>query len=642
MSRAYAQLVEGGLLHPLHRALADLVRRIDGRHDEDVALAAAVASDQVHRGHVCFDLTEVDRIVFAGEDDERQLTADQWPAPETWTATLSESAAVAARSAADDSGRVDRPLVIDLDRKRVYLARYWFYQQRLAACIADRVAAPPLDLDEAALADGIHRLFPRRGEAGDREQCLASANAVDQRLSVITGGPGTGKTTTVARLLALRWGLVPDGAAAPRVVLAAPTGKAAARLGESLARTADHIDADPALRRRLSEIRTSTIHRALRWTPVPPERGGPFTHDADFPIDADLVVVDEASMVDLGLMWRLFDAVRPDAQIVLMGDRDQLASVEAGVVLGDLCIAPEPVDVRGMSESRRRLLQARTGVELPDVEPSGAPLADHVVNLPVSRRFDPSGPLGRLAQQVRAGRADDVVEALREPGSQSIRWIEPANPDAAVDSVVDRCLRLVEPLSDAMRTHPAGDAETLRALNQFRILCAHRFGPLGATQVNRRVTARLTSAEAIDLHPGCPVMVTANQERLGLFNGDTGVAVEDDGGALDVLFEDASGPDGLRRVPAVLIGRCEASYAMTIHKSQGSQFHDVTVVLPPRPSPILSRELLYTAITRVADVADTPGHLTVIATESVLRTTVRNRIRRTSGLSDALDAQRNS
>ena len=652
MMLSLQRMAEDGALGPVHVALAELIGRLDAAAGDEVVLGAAIASDQLARGHVCLDLASVAQITFSIQGaGERFVRYDDWPPRDAWIQKLRASAAVEVRDCADDAENLERPLVLDVEHGKLYLARYWYYQQKLAKNISARVGAPPMVLDETRLVEGIELLFPDRAQPGGRDQCVAAANAVDQRFSVITGGPGSGKTTTVAKLLALRLMQALDPGAL-KVVLMAPTGKAAQRLNESLGRVTAQLRVPREIRARLEVVKAGTIHRMLGWTPVPPERGGPFRHGAESPLDADVIVVDEASMVDLGLLWRLFDAIRPEAQVVLMGDRDQLASIEAGGVLGDLCGDASHADPGRMSASRRTVLEQRTGMSSLSSLGSGSPgpLADHVITLRHSHRFDPAGVLGRLALCVRGGDDEGVIESLRGSDPALIRWSDARSTDAARAVILQEAVAHYEPYLELLHENPRGSLEVLRRLNRFRILCAHRSGVLGESNLNQGVAGRLVArgriAASRGLHPGSPIMVTRNSYHQQLFNGDVGVLVQGDeseAGGVFGLFEDSSAEaGGYRRVPAALIPAPQACYAITIHKSQGSEFHRVLVVLPERPSPILTRELLYTAVTRVSDEVDaatgarSPGTLHLVGSEAVIRAAVAQRIRRTSGLSDAL------
>lgn len=643
------------VLGSLQLAFAKMIGRIDPSSGDAVLLAAALVSEQLTRGHVCLDLASVGEIAFRYENGQDQgFCYDDWPALDVWLDQLAASAAVTVRECDDEAERIDRPLVLDRTGRRLYLGRYWYYQQRLARIIADRVASPPLAVDETRLASDIAHLFPNRHAATDADQCLAAASVVDQRLSVITGGPGTGKTTTVTKLIALRIMHQRAVAGVPelRVLLMAPTGKAAQRLNESLGRVTNTLEIDQSLRDQLLSIQAGTIHRLLRWTPVTPERGGPYTHDSSFPLEADVVLVDEASMVDVSLMWHLLCAVPSEAQIILMGDRDQLASVEAGSVLGDLCGGLDDAAVSGPNEERRRVIARRTGLALDEhAAPRPHALADHVISLRYSHRFAPTSGLGRIAAAIRAGDADRVIAELRDQdaGHPPVVWIQTQTPSAAISQIVRHATTEYTPYLECLATHPEGDLAVIRSLLRFRVLCAHREGLWGELNIDRMIAENLDRMGLIRrrrrAYWGQPLIVTRNDYRRELFNGDVGVVVRDPRGeGLTVLFESAADESGCRRVPTALVPESRSCYALTIHKAQGSEFHHVMIVLPREPSPILTRELLYTGVTRVADERDPItgerrfGRLYLVSTEAVLRETIERRIRRSSGLSEAIEA----
>ncbi len=648
------RLTSDGVLGPLQMAFAKMIGRIDPSARDTVLLAAALVSEQLTRGHICLDLAQADQIVFGfGNDRDQAIRYDRWPAIDRWLKDLAASPSVLVRESRDDAQHIDRPLVLEKTGRKLYLARYWYYQQQLAHSILQRIAMPSLEMDENSLRSDIARLFPDRHAPGDAGQCLAAASTIDQRFGIITGGPGTGKTTTVAKLLALRimqQPNVPDDGEL-RVLLMAPTGKAAQRLNESLGRVANALDIDESVRKQLLGIQAGTIHRILRWTPLPPELGGPFSHGSDYPVEADVVLVDEASMVDIGLMSHLFSAVPMQAQLILMGDRDQLASVEAGSILGDLCGDLADAATSRLSARRRQAIAGRTGIEPDTGTASRHALADHIMPLRHSHRFDPSSSLGRMAAAVRAGDAEGVIAELhqQEPSDGPIVWIQPEKPSATLAHIAELATEEYTAYLKDLAQCPEGRPSVLQSLLRFRVLCAHREGLWGEVNLNRVIAERLDRLGLIRLrrhaYLGQPVMVTRNDYRQELFNGDVGVVVRDPGGEeLAVMFESAAHPAGCRRVPAALVPETRPCYALTIHKSQGSEFHHVMVVLPHRPSPILTRELLYTGITRVADWRDPathtrhPGKLYLVTSEPVLRETIHGRIRRSSGLKDAIQA----
>lgn len=574
-------------------ALVDLVggRAIDP--DGHVALAIALAVRAVRVGHVFADLATAPATV-APEDEEVavDLASLDWPDADAWVATV----AAHPLTAVGPDGPPDRPL--RLDGTRLYLDRYWRHERAITADLLARAGGAPPPVDDAALTDGLARLFPPDGEEeGDDRQRVAAATAVARRLSVVAGGPGTGKTTTVARILALlHEQAAAEGQPPPRVALAAPTGKAAARLGEAVQAEARGLDTSDAVRAALLATPTSTLHRLLGWRPGGHSR---FRHDRANPLPHQVVIVDECSMVGLSMMARLLDAVRPTARLVLVGDPRQLASVEAGAVLGDIVASPLP----GIVELRR------------------------------VHRF--GGGIATVAAAIESGDGDAVVDALRTAGDD-VTWIESApdaDPTAAGELAAVRGA-VVDTARSVVTAAAEGDAAgALAALSEIQVLCAHRRGPAGAarwrTEIERWLRSSIPGYGAGAWYPGRPLIVTENDYALGVFNGDTGVVVDTGGGRLRAVFERRGEPLLVRptRLAAV-----DSLYAITIHKGQGSQFGHVVVRLPKASSPILTRELLYTAVTRAQH------HLTVLGTEDAVRAAVARPVARASGLTDALVA----
>ncbi len=535
-----------GLFSAADLHFARLMVRLGGCDDPAVLLAAALASRAAGAGDVCLDLR---RLADDLLPDAR--TPLRCPPAEPWVAALRSSAAVGLPGER-------RPLVLD-ERHRLYLHRYWDYEQRVA---------------------------------------------------VITGGPGTGKTFTVARLIAVFAELEP-GRAPLRVVLAAPTGKAAARLGEAL-RAA--IPGAPA--------QVATLHRLLQ-----PVAGTPhFRRNAANPLTADLVVVDEASMVDLALMAKFLDALPAETRLVLVGDKDQLASVEAGAVMGDICGRRHaPVFSKAMGARIREL----TGQAVPTGDPGGD-LAECIVELTTSRRFAAGSAIGELSRAVNRGDGVHALDILSRPGEESVAWVQ-AGGGAALAPIILTGYR-----SYADRGSPA---ERLDRLNRFRVLCAHRAGLLGAEGVNRLAERLLAQQGRIRINPrgttpwyaGRPVLITRNDYGLGLFNGDAGIALPDPEAGTDELYVFFTDPgDGLRRFLPYRLPAHETVFAMTVHKSQGSEFDQVLLVLPDRDSPVLTREMIYTALTRAR------RRITLAADPTLLAAAIRRRIDRASGLREAL------
>lgn len=614
MTPVLEALWAAGVLSELDLALARGLGRLAGETHDAVLLVTALASRAVRQGHVCLDL---DRLVREGplrDEAGAPIPGAALPTLADWAAALRASPLVVSTEESP------APLVLD-GAHRLYLRRYWLHQESLAAAIAARAAATVDGVDDALLAAGLARFFgPPSGAAPDRQR-LAACVAVSRRFCVISGGPGTGKTYTVVRILALAIEqALAAGLAPPRIALMAPTGKAAARLQEAVCAGAATLPCDAHVRAAIPAAAT-TIHRALGAS-----RRGPtaFRRHRGDPLPADLVVVDEASMVDMALMARLFDALPPTARVVLLGDQNQLASVEAGAVLGDICNSGVPREVSAAFAARAASI---TGEPLPPAP--GAPAAtgiwDDIVQLDRSYRF--AGGIGRLARAINAG---DLAAVWTELDAASEVGWRAAGPDGGLGPAGE-CLVLggLEEFRAAR-----GPRERLLALERFRVLCAHRRGPGGVEAINAEIE-RLLAAHAVvrpegEWYVGRPILVTRNDYQLRLFNGDVGIiaAAPDDPGRRQAVFIAPDG--GERRLSPSRLPPHETVFAMSVHKSQGSEFDAVAVLLPPEPSPVVSRELLYTAVTRARRCA------TIIGPRAVVDHAVTHAIARASGLRDRL------
>ncbi len=627
MSALLDRLHERGVLSALDVAFARTLGRLAGESAPPVLLGAALASRAVAQGHVCLHLG---RLIGAGplrDESGAAIEPAPWPDEAAWWAALRASPLVGGASA--DS--TPAPLVSD--GGRLYLRRYWLYETALAVAIAARATATLDDLDEAVLADGLERLFPRRPDVpSPNPQRLAACIAVVRRFCVISGGPGTGKTHTVVRILAL---LIEQtrarGRAVPRVALLAPTGKAAARLQESIragkyAAAEDGtpaLDCDPAVRDAIPET-AATIHRALGAR----LGGRGFRHHRDNPLRVDVVLVDEASMVDLALMARLFDALPATARVILLGDQDQLASVEAGAVLGDVCNSGAP---RSPSVAFAARLAALSGeaVATGPAPPAREGIWDGIVTLTHSYRYRPDGGIGRLARAINAGDAAAVRAALQDEADPDVQGIDTVVEDELPDAVRDVIAAGLVRYAEA----PTPRAQ-LAALDAFRVLCAHRRGPGGVDTLNAQIETLLAARGVLQLdgewYLGRPILITQNDYALRLFNGDVGIiaAHPDEPDRRQALF---LAPDGSeRRLSPARLPPHETVFAMSVHKSQGSEFDAVAVVLPPQPSPVVSRELLYTAITRARRAA------WIVGPRAVVDHAVATPVARHSGLRERL------
>ena len=616
MSRnpSLSALLESAEFHPIDRHFARLMQQFAGGDRPELVLAAALVSRRLAEGHCVLALDE-----FAGKSFPAPPLGNFSPVncpPRTeWEKRLREASVVGRPHEA-------KPLILD-DAGRLYLHRYWQYEQSVAGDIRQRIQQAPFALDGKTVAAGLKKLFPATMNSTDWQKVAAFA-ALRQRFSVITGGPGTGKTWTVARLLALL--LEQPGGEDLRIRLAAPTGKAAARLQEALTRSLPRLACSPAIKVRLqAKDLTTTIHRLLGTIP----QSTKFRHDGRNPLPLDVLVVDEASMVSLGLMAKLLAALKPDARLVLVGDQDQLPPVEAGNVLGDLCRASA---ISGFSENFRNDFGRCTGGALNEItHPAAGKLVDTVIQLRTNYRSGEMEVLSDLSLAVNAGDATRAMALLRS-SSGALTW-EPLPP----------AKKLKAALRDALVTYygevlkSASPAAALAALGKFRILCAVREGPYGTVALNRLAGEILADAGLIAPdrlksggYAGQPLMVTVNNYALKLFNGDCGVVWPADGKTSLVHFPDETG--GIRAVARERLPEHDTVFALTVHKSQGCEFDHVLLVLPDQASPVLTRQLFYTGLTRAR------RSLRILAPETILCATISTQLQRMTGLSDAFRA----
>jgi len=605
-----------GLLRDFNRAgvlgaadvhVASRLSRLADDSDETVQLAVALTVRALRGGSVCLDVATVEATTAV--EDEDGLDALDWPERESWLAALRDSPLVAAGPAGDP----DRPL--RLVGTMLYLDRYWRQEQRIATVLDEAARRPVPPVDGARLRAALDRLFDRPGSGGPDRQRLAAAMAAHRWVSVLAGGPGTGKTTTVAKLLAV---LQDQAGGTLRIALAAPTAVAAARLtfaARALARGFGAEDRD-----RLGDaLEASTVHRLLGRRPDSRTR---FRHDADNRLPFDAIVVDEASMVSLTMMSRLLDALRPDCRLVLVGDPDQLASVEAGAVLGDLVMREAPADA-ATTDTERAIVDLVPADAAGLGEEEREALGRGVVRLAEVHRF--SGEIQSLAEAVRSGEPERVLAVLDELAEDQVR-IELVDADA--ESLAGLRADVVGTGAAVHRAAVEGDGDlALRELAGHRLLCAHREGPFGVSHWSNLAEEWLRAAVpgyAAEgrWYVGRPLLVTANDYQLRLFNGDTGVVV-DMAGQPRAAFLRNEAIDLLApgRLPVV-----QTVHAMSVHRSQGSQFERVSLVLPPADSPLLTRELVYTGLTRAKQ------HVRIIGSRDALLAAVQRPVVRASGL----------
>lgn len=696
--------VEREWIRALDHAFAAFVCDMVGEQGEQpsamLALLTAMVSHQVGRGHVCLDVRHLcqatEPTLVLPPEGVGSLPADSLRPSDLFSGVSPAELTAALRaSRAVGDGEQTTPLV--LDGSRLYLRRFWRYEQSIAAGIRARLESPAEPVDTDLLGRALDALFGTRPEPD--YQKIACALAARNRFSVITGGPGTGKTTTVVNLLAALQSVACELAGASqvgasealRIRLSAPTGKAAARLSESIAGAVERLPLDQLPGRPdKSTIPTqvTTLHRLLGSRPG----SRSFRYDQDNPLPLDILVIDEASMVDVDLMASVFAALPASARLIMLGDKDQLASVDAGAVLGELCQRAEAAHYR---PETAQWLESVTGCTLPaELTDAGGLLLDQAVAmLRKSYRFDEHSGIGVLASATNAGKLQKtLVSQCRERSFEDVAWLTPdpdsgrpgadepgrtlladhsltGSPDHFRNNGQGRLinetpvvppvgyghyLRIIrdqkpvaaggEPDACAREHWDAWATEVLQAFNHFKVLCALRQGPFGVAGLNREIAARLRREGLIERtegwYAGRPVLVTGNDYNLGLMNGDIGVTLSvpwdrDDQGepveTLRVAFPSSDGSGGIRWISPSRLQSLETVYAMTVHKSQGSEFTHACLVIPDRLTPVLTRELIYTGITRARHWLSL-----AVPRESVLRDAVGRSVVRASGLARLL------
>ena len=637
---------EAGWIRRLEAAFARFLAELEPGTPDLVLLSAAMAVHMEGRGHTCLVVAELveqsDTLLgwLPAASGALKAVLGRLPSqPEAWLQALRDSRLVFSHGV---PAFHNEPLV--LADGRLYLRRYWDYEQRVAAQVAARTALAQA-VEPGRVRHWLDRLFA--GPAGARGvdwQKIACAVALRGRLSIITGGPGTGKTYTAARLLALLFAVDPAPARL-RVALAAPTGKAAARLKQAIDKALQELapqlgDELPlaALASHMGAART--LHSLLGARPDTRR----FAHDALHPLEIDVLIVDEASMIHLEMMAALLEALPPAARVVLLGDKDQLASVEAGAVLGDLCRDAEAGHYR---DGTRDYVESVTGQALPaHYLSSGSALAQQTVMLRESRRF--GGPIGQLAQAINQGDAQAAARLLQADGGDPALHVMTAPSLAAVVQLAvsgragaeggyGSYLELLHegPGQGGAAAHEAWVHRVLSAFERFRLLCAVREGDWGVAGLNAAIERGLADAGLLsrrgEWYEGRPIMVTRNDYGVGVFNGDIGIALRSPtGGPLRACFLEGH---SVRSVAVSRLSDVETAFAMTVHKSQGSEFEHTVLVLPDEASRVLTRELVYTGVTRARQ-----AFTLVAGRDRALPEALAEKTRRSSGLLEALRA----
>ena len=596
-----------GLLRHIDLYFAQQLAELDGRSDPALSLSAALVSLRIGEGDVCLDLNDIAETELK---DKARTSGYRLAIPSLQVLKKSLQTSPVVGEPGDTA-----PLILD-QHDRLYLSRYWWFEKQVADDLLKRgQTLGEEEVDLPRLKALLTEMFPNEGVDTDWQK-VATAVVMLRRFAVISGGPGTGKTYTVTGILALLLAL--KGDKPMRISLAAPTGKAAARLSESIRKAKASIPCSESVRANIPE-EASTIHRLLgiRQGQCEPSR------NIDNPLDLDLLIVDEASMIDLPMMARLLSALPEKTRLILLGDKDQLASVEAGSVFGDICGSHAAI---AYTPDFRANLSSCTGQEIP-VEGAGSSFLNSIALLKKSHRFSGDTGIGALAKVINAGDTDAAIRMLEDAGEQtifhssSINKIKPETTGKALDTYAG-CLEAKTP------------SEALQLFSTFRILCAVRGGPSGVEQINATIEQALREKGLIrgadEHYRGRPVMVKRNDYSVDLFNGDIGILWPDPeaDGQLRAWFEMSDGK--MKKVLPSRLPEHETAYAMTVHKSQGSEFESILLVLPFEEVGVVTRELLYTGITRAKEKAEIWG------SREIFSRAIETTLHRVTGLGDRL------
>ncbi|MFT0211175.1 exodeoxyribonuclease V subunit alpha [Pseudomonas sp. F1_0610] len=653
------QWVDLGWLRPLDKAFADFLWQLDPSVSGLTLIASALVSFQVSRGHICLDLAgtldnpnfalALEEHPYSASPEHKQLLPNlqlQGISLIELQHCLRQSSCV---SSATQATAEHKPLV--LAGSFLYLRRYWDYEQSVIRHLEQRLM--PIDQPENQLRQALNQLFPKQNHSD--WQKVACAIAARRRFSIITGGPGTGKTTTVVRLLALLQAEALTKGELLRIRLAAPTGKAAARLTESISQQVQALPVSAEIKNAIP-CEVSTLHRLLGSRPNTRH----FKHHQDNPLSLDVLVIDEASMIDLDMMHSVLSALPLSAKLILLGDKDQLASVEAGAVLGDLCQNAE----QGLYTAETLAwLEQVTEQKLVEIQPStaGNALSQHIVMLRYSRRFGEDSGIGQLAKAVNTQDLHSIKVLWNQKFNDISQCSINDTTDAEFKTLVLNGLNESAQgysyyLQELINTRPNRNEtnwvvyedwarHVLNAFDRFQLLCAVRKGAFGVEQLNQQISTWLHQHKLTDAADGWfegrPVIITRNDYSLGLMNGDIGIALRvpylqqgvvqqsSDPFKLRVVFPKNDGQGGLHFILPSRLSHFESVFAMTVHKSQGSEFAHTALILPNQKNPVLTKELVYTAITRAQT------HFTLVeSNKNVFKEAIKTQVNRLSGLKD--------
>lgn len=592
-------------LSPLALHFADFCAELDSNADELALITAAILAERNTQGDTCLDIATLNNNPPFVDSENKPLT------------NMPDFGNCQAALNCNFVGKPGDYQPLILDGSLLYLHRHWQEERIISEALKKRFKT--VEFDEKYLQKKLNELFKPLSEQDDPfRQKLAAAMALTGQLTIITGGPGTGKTTTVTRILAMILEQNPD----MRIRLAAPTGKAAARMNESFSNQCAKLKKQQLDTTRIEQIlKASTIHRLLGW------RHDGFEYNENNPLPCDCLLLDETSMVDQGLMAKLLCALPDSCRLILLGDRDQLASVEAGSVLGDLSGHGTTLT---LSQERANALSSIVGKLPTDLIADDTPeIADHIAELTFSYRFSKGGGIGQLARAVNEGNTENAIALLHDNNAeaqQQLSWLE-ASGQQPGSKIIDWAIEHYEAIFNANTVH-----EALEIFESSRILTAMRIGPWGEQGIRERIEARLNSSghtHIINNQPykGLPLIILKNDLETGLFNGDTGIFWKDRNGDIKAWFP----MDGkLVAFTQHQLPHWQPAWTLTVHRSQGSEYENILLVLPPEESSVVSRELIYTGITRAKSCCS------ISASTNQFAAAIKYRVKRISGLSKRL------
>ena len=605
-------LMTSGVLPPLSYYFSRFVsKKLNVDENSLLAQTAALISSRNVQGDICVDLKVYANKPMFDVRGDVEFISPYAPDLTKWIDELKQYSWIG------QPGSVN-PFV--MDGHYLYLGKYWHYEQQVLNALSARLNLID-NVDYGVLKEGLNRLFGDNTTDTVDWQKLAAAIAVTRQFTVISGGPGTGKTTTVTKVLTL----LLEQNNHMSIALVAPTGKAAARLSDSIRSLKNKINTSAEIQSRIPD-EAMTIHRLLGST-----RSGEFRHNSDNPLVIDCIVIDEASMIDLPLMAHLLESLPQQTRIILLGDRDQLASVEAGNVLGDITGHGQVINYR---QEQADLLVSLDVVKTTDliIDESNVKINNAIAELKHSYRFDDNSGIGQLSAYVNAGEGKAAHELFNNRTFSDIHWLDTQVTESGYRHLNEKCIEWA--IERYLKYFEQDDIESaLTVFDQYRVLATSHHGAYGVNFINDAISERLFQQGVIHIsgvedYPGKPIMVTRNDYEIGLYNGDTGLLWLDEHKHLCAYFRQNN--QTVRRIPLRQLPAYVTAYALTVHKSQGSEFDEVMLILPDEVNPVLSRELIYTGITRAKKL------LTVQGNSSVFVRSCGKTVERSSGLARKL------